>query len=71
MYTKFWSEKSEGKKPLGRPRRKREDNIRTNLRKIRWECVNWINLARNRDQWLAPVNTVMNFGMHKSIEFLD
>jgi hypothetical protein len=43
-----------------RPRHRWEDNIRTDLRGIEWEGVNWMNLARVRDKWLAVVNTVMN-----------
>jgi hypothetical protein len=52
--------KLEGKKPLGRPRWKLEDNIKTDLREIGWDCVDWIDLAHDRDQWRALVNTVMN-----------
>jgi hypothetical protein len=50
--------KPEGKRPLGKPRRRWEDNIRINLREIGWEGVDWIYLAQNRDQWRALVNTV-------------
>jgi hypothetical protein len=52
--------KPEGKRPLGRPRRRWEDNIRTDLREIRWEVMGWIRVAQDRDQWLALVNTIMN-----------
>jgi hypothetical protein len=52
--------KPEGKGPLGRPRRRWEDNIRTSLRVIGWSGMDWIDLAPDRDQWRAPVNTVMN-----------
>jgi hypothetical protein len=52
--------KSEGKRPLRRPRHRWEDNIRIDLRKIRWEGVGWIQLAQDRDQWSAVVNMVMN-----------
>jgi hypothetical protein len=52
--------KPEGKRPLGRPRRKWEDNIKMDLREIGWGGVNWIDLAQDRDQWRALVNTVMN-----------
>jgi hypothetical protein len=52
--------KREGKKPLGRPRRTWEDNIRMDLREIGLEGVDWIHLAQDRDQWRAVVNTVMN-----------
>jgi hypothetical protein len=53
--------KSEGKIPLGRSRRRWEDNIKTDLNKTGWEGVNYIHAAQDRDQWpLATVNTVMN-----------
>jgi hypothetical protein len=45
--------KPEGKRPLGRPRRRWADNIG-------WDGMDWIDLAKNRDQWRAFVNTVMN-----------
>jgi hypothetical protein len=51
---------SEGKRPLGRPVRRWEDGIRTDLREIGWGCVDWIRLAQDRDRWRALVNTVMN-----------
>jgi hypothetical protein len=50
--------KPEGKRPLERPRRRREDGIRITLRQIGWWCVEWIHLAQ--DRWRAVVNTVMN-----------
>jgi hypothetical protein len=52
--------KPEGKRPLGRPRRRWMDNIRMNLRGIGWDGVGWIDPAQDRDQWRALVNTVMN-----------
>jgi hypothetical protein len=52
--------KPEGKRPLGRPRRRWEDGIRMDLREISWGSVDWIQLAQNRDRWRAVVNTVMN-----------
>jgi hypothetical protein len=51
--------KSEGKRPLGRHRHRCEDNIRMDLREIRWENVDWMFLAQDRDQWPVLVNTVM------------
>jgi hypothetical protein len=51
--------KPERNKPRGRPRRRREDNIKMNLRKICLEALNWIRLAQNRDRWRAIVNTVV------------
>jgi hypothetical protein len=47
--------KPEGKRPLGRPRRKRLDNV-----KIGWDGMDWIDLAQDGDQWRALVNTVLN-----------
>jgi hypothetical protein len=52
-----------GKRPLGRPRRRWVDNIKMDLREIRWDGVNWIDVAQDRDQWRALVNTVMNLGI--------
>jgi hypothetical protein len=52
--------KPEGKRPLKRPRRRWEDNIRLDLREIGWGGMEWIDLAQNRDQWRAVVNTVMS-----------
>jgi hypothetical protein len=49
-----------GKRPLGRPRRRWEDGIRMDLRKIGWGSVDWIQLAQDRDRWRDLVNTVMN-----------
>jgi hypothetical protein len=48
------------KRPLGKPRRRRDGNIRMDLREIRWEDVDWIHTAQDRDQWRAIVNMVMN-----------
>jgi hypothetical protein len=53
--------KPEGKSPLGRPRRRWVDYIRMDLSEIGWDDMDWINLARDKDQWRALVNTVMNF----------
>jgi hypothetical protein len=50
----------EGKKLLGRPRRRWEDNIKMDLREIGNDGANWIQLAQDRVQWQAFVNTVMN-----------
>jgi hypothetical protein len=52
--------KPEGKRPLGRPRRRWEDNIKLDLRKIGIDGANWIQLAEDRIQWRDFVNTVMN-----------
>jgi hypothetical protein len=50
----------EGKRPLGRPRRRWEDNIKMDLKEIGIDGANWIQLAQDRVQWRAFVNTVMN-----------
>jgi hypothetical protein len=52
--------KPEGKRPLGRPRRRWEDGINMDLREIGWGDVEWIHLAQYRDRWRAVVNAVMN-----------
>jgi hypothetical protein len=50
----------EGKRPLGRPRRRWVDNIKMDLREIGWDGGDWIDLVQNRDQWRALVKMVMN-----------
>jgi hypothetical protein len=50
----------EGRRPLGRPRRRWEDNIEMDLREIGFGHVDWIHWAQDRDRWRALVNTVMN-----------
>jgi hypothetical protein len=57
--TQNFGRKPEGKRPLGRPRHRWEDNIKFHLREIVWKVVDWIHLAQDRDQWLTLVNTVM------------
>jgi hypothetical protein len=52
--------KPEGKRPLGRPRRRWVDNIKMDLGEIGWDGTDWIELAQDRDQWRALVNTMMN-----------
>jgi len=49
-----------GKRPLGRPRRKWEDNIKMDLQELGCGCMDWIELAKDRDRWRALVNAVMN-----------
>jgi hypothetical protein len=52
--------KPEGKRPLGRPRRRWVYNIRTGLGEVGWGDVDWIGLAQDRNRWRALVNSVLN-----------
>jgi hypothetical protein len=52
--------KPEGKRPLGRPRRRWVDNIRIDLEEVGWGDVDWIGLAQDRNRWRAVVNWVLN-----------
>jgi hypothetical protein len=58
--------KPEGKRPLGRCRRRWEDNMRMDLLEVGCGGVDWIGLAQGRDRWRAIVNVVMNLGVHKT-----
>ena len=60
---KFLVGKPEGKRPLGRPVRRWEDNIKMDLQEVRGGCGDWMELAQDRDRWRALVSTVMNFGV--------
>ena len=53
--------KPEGKRPFGRPRRRWEDNIKTDLQVEGRGCGDWMELAHDRDRWRALVGTAMNF----------
>ena len=53
--------KPEGKRPLGRPRRRWEDNIRMDLEEVGRRCGDWMELAQDRDSWRELVSAVMNF----------
>jgi hypothetical protein len=57
---KVWVGKPEGKRPLGRPRRRWEDGVRMDLRENGLGGVDWIRLAQDRDRWRAVVSAVMN-----------
>jgi hypothetical protein len=50
----------EGKRPLGRPRRRWEDNIKMDLEDVGWDDVAWIDIAQDKDRWRALVSAVMN-----------
>jgi len=52
--------KPEGKRPVGRPRRGWEDNIKMDLQEVGCGSMDWIELAQNRDRWRAFLNAVMN-----------
>jgi hypothetical protein len=52
--------KPEGRRPLGRPRRRWVDNIKMDRREIGWDGVDWIDMAQDRDQWRTLMNTVLN-----------
>jgi hypothetical protein len=55
--------KPEGKRPLGRPRRRWKDNIKMDLQEVGWGCGDWMEFAKDRDRLRALVSTVMNFGV--------
>ena len=57
--------KPEGKRPLGRPRCRWEDNIKMDLQEVEGGCEDWMELAQDRDRWRALVSTVMNLGVPK------
>jgi hypothetical protein len=52
--------KPEGKRPLGRPRRTWEDNVKMDLQEVRCGCLDWIGLDQDRDRWRALVSAVRN-----------
>ena len=57
--------KPEGKRPLGRPRRRWEDNIKLDLQEVEGSCGDWMELAQDRDRWGALVSTVRNLRVPK------
>jgi hypothetical protein len=61
VYTGFWWGTPEGKRPLGRPRHRWEDNIKIDLQEMGCEGMDWIDVAQDRDRWGAVVNAVINF----------
>jgi len=59
--------KPEGKRPLGRPRRRWEDNIKVDLQEVGFGGMDWIELAQDRDRWRALVNVVMNLRVVQNV----
>ena len=59
--------KPEGKRPLGRPRPRWEDNIKIDLQEVGGGCGDWMELAQDRDRWRAFLNTVMNLQVPKML----
>ena len=57
--------KPEGKRPLGRPRRRWKDNIKMDLQEVGGSCGDWMELAQDRDRWRALVGTVRNLRVPK------
>ena len=57
-------------RPLGRPRRRWEDNIRMNLKEICINTWNWVDLAQDRDYWRALVNAALNFRVSQAMELI-
>jgi len=57
---RFLVGKPEGKRPLGRPRRRWVDNIRTDFQGVECGCMDWIGLAQDRDRWRTLISAVMN-----------
>ena len=68
MCTGFLVGKPEGRRPLERPRRRWEDNIRMDLREVGCGCVDWMELAQDRDRWRALVNAVINLRVPQNAE---
>jgi hypothetical protein len=60
MHVGCWWEIQKKTRPLERPRRRWADNIKMDLREIRWDGMDWIDVAQDRDQWRTLVDTVMN-----------
>jgi hypothetical protein len=60
VHTRFWWGKPEGKRPLGRPKYRWEDNIKMDLEEVDYRGVDWIELAQDRGRWRALVNAVTN-----------
>ena len=59
--------KPEGKRPVGRPRHRREDNIKMDLQEVGGGCGDWMELVQDRERWRALVSTVMNLRVPKNV----
>jgi hypothetical protein len=57
---RIWVVRPEGRRPLGRPRRRWEDNIKMDLQEVGWGGMDWIDMAQDRDRWRALVSAVIN-----------
>ena len=61
MHTGVWKAQPEGKKPLGRPKRRRNDNVKMNIKEAGRKCLDWSDLMQDRKKWQALLNSVMNY----------
>jgi hypothetical protein len=69
-YLQGFGDRSDGKRPPGRPRHIFEDNIKMDIQEVGWGGMDWIDLAQDRSKWLALVNAVMKSCI-KCTDFLD
>ena len=65
FYTRYVDDIPEGKKPMGRPRRRWDGDIKMDLQEVGGGCEDWMELAEDRDRWRALVSTVMNLRLPK------
>jgi len=61
VYIAFWRGNLRGKKLLGRPRRRWEDNIKMDLQEVGCRGMDWIEIAQGRDRWRVLINVVISF----------
>ena len=61
MHTGVLKAQPEGKKPLGRPKRRRNDNVKMNIKETGHKCLDWSDLMQDRKKWQALLNSVMNY----------
>jgi len=67
VYSGFWWGKLRGKKPLGRPRHRWEDNMKMDLQEVGCEGMNWINVPQDRERRWAFSNAVMNIWVPQNV----